>query len=642
MGRASILCGALMAALFSSPALAGDDAFEFFREEAKVYTASRRAEPAAQAPVAVEVITADEIRAYGYTEIWDALRYRAGMDVVDGRSVDGNRALVSARGFTREFVTDMQVLVDGRSVYSPFIGGVYWESLPVQIQDIERIEIVRGPNAALYGSNAGLGVVNIITKAPGRAAAASVFARAGSMGDRAAATSAEAGGSRGGLRLSHEVRNLDGRPNASGTGEADDFLQSNKLNLRGEWRPTDAVKLEALGGGVWMNAGIPASGRDPRARHAQDFEMFRLTRSFDAGGAIEATLSRFDGAIDLDPLFLGDVDIRQYQYDAEALHRFSWLDGEAKTTWGMSARFSGVQSDQAFAGDPRQRNRLVRAFAHQSARVAEPLTLVAGVSLEHSDTGGTEPAWQAAALYEPVESQVFRLSFSRAPTIPTLFGARGDYRLAAGQRFVGNPALDPQELMSWEAGWSGRLLDGALKTGAALYYMRVEDRTFYSVSRVDPGPVSVITTDNRNEAIARGAEVSLEHAFGPGRTAFVNYTYERITDWKAVDALGNNPSHDTPVHKANLGGRAALGRGFAAAAVVGYKDAYSISSASRGLTARVPRSLRLDARVAWTPRPDWEVFLAGQDLLQPYRIEYADGTASPRRFEGGVTKRFGL
>jgi iron complex outermembrane receptor protein len=627
--------------LAASPAHAGDDAFEFFREEAHVYTASRRAEPALQAPVAVEVITADEIRAYGYTEIWDALRYRAGMDVIDGSSADGNRAAVSARGFTREFVTEMQVLIDGRSVYSPFLGGVYWASLPVQMQDIKRIEIVRGPNAALYGSNAGLGVINIITKAPGSKAAGSVAARGGSMGDRATAEAAEAGGAGGGLRVSHEFRNLDGRPNASGIGEADDFLQSNRLNVRGEWRPSKDSKLELMGGGVWMNAGVPASGSDPRARHTQDFELARLIRSFDSLGELEATVSRFDGVIDVSPLFIGDVRIRQYQYAAEGLHRFSWLDERAKTTWGAGARLSGVQSDQVFAGDARQHDKFLRGFVQQTIRAADPLTLVAGVSLEHEDAG-TEPAWQAAALYEPIESQVLRLSYSLAPTIQPLFNEHGDYRFTASQRFIGNPDLAAQKISSWELGWSGRLLDGALKPGVAVYYMKVMDRTSNVLLRTDPGPVAVVSIANGNEAIARGAEVSLEHSFGPGRTAFANYTYERITDWTGLDAAGSGLARDTPVHKANLGARAVLGRGFSAAAVAGYKDAYSIRSGSRSLFVRVPRSFRVDARVAWAPKPDWEIFLAGQNLLQPYRLEYADGTATPRRFEGGVTKRFGL
>lgn len=112
-----------------------------------------------EAPVAVEVITDEEIRTSGATNLWDLLRFHVGMDVLDGRPVDGNRAIVSVRGFPEEFVDRLQVLVDGRSVYNVYSGGVYWEQLPVQLQDIERIEIVRGPNAAL-------GVVNIITKKP--------------------------------------------------------------------------------------------------------------------------------------------------------------------------------------------------------------------------------------------------------------------------------------------------------------------------------------------------------------------------------------------------------------------------------------------------------------------------------------------
>lgn len=139
---------------------------EFFAHEAQTVTASRRLPPVREAPVAVRVITGEKIRTSGATNLRDLLRFHVGMDVLDGRSVDGNRAIVSVRGFPEEFVDRLQVLVDGRSVYNVYSGGVYWEQLPVQLQDIERIEIVRGPNAALYGSNAALGVVNIITKKP--------------------------------------------------------------------------------------------------------------------------------------------------------------------------------------------------------------------------------------------------------------------------------------------------------------------------------------------------------------------------------------------------------------------------------------------------------------------------------------------
>ena len=157
----------LLLALAAVPASAADDAFDFYREVAMVSVASRRPEAAWRAPVAVDVVTAEEIKAYGYSSLPDLLRFRAGMDVVCARSADGNRAIVSARGFARDFVSEMQVLVDGRSVYSPFLGGVYWASLPVQMQDIERVEIVRGPNAALYGSNSALGWSTSSPASPG-------------------------------------------------------------------------------------------------------------------------------------------------------------------------------------------------------------------------------------------------------------------------------------------------------------------------------------------------------------------------------------------------------------------------------------------------------------------------------------------
>src|SRR5882762_8736618 len=119
---------------------AGEDAFEFFQEEAKVTTASRREQPISEAPVAIDVITADEIKASGAVNLWDLLRYRPGMNVIDGHPASSaNRAIVSVRGFAETFARNLLVLVDGRKAYSLDNGGVYWDQLPVQVQDIERI-----------------------------------------------------------------------------------------------------------------------------------------------------------------------------------------------------------------------------------------------------------------------------------------------------------------------------------------------------------------------------------------------------------------------------------------------------------------------------------------------------------------------
>jgi iron complex outermembrane receptor protein len=629
--------------LSAAPARAEDDAFRFYREEASVVTATRRPEPAWRAPAAVDVVTAEDLKAYGFRNLWDALRYRVGMDVVDGSSLDGNRALVSARGFTREFVAEMQVLVDGRPVYSPLLGGVYWESLPVQLQDIERIEIVRGPNAVLYGSNAGLGVVNIITKKPAAATRARATAWGGSRGGVGTAEGVSLGGPRGALRVSHEHREEPSDPSSTGGGSANDFLRLDRLNLRARRALGDATEAEAFGGGSWMTAGLPGLATDPQSRHREDFESVRVTRRLDDEGAVEADLTHSDGRIvnEPDPATGGPVATRLYQYDVEFLHRFFWDGGRVSSNWGADWRLLGAYSDQAFSGGPAKTNHVVRAYTHHAVRLTDAVRATGGVSVENSDTGGTQPAWQAALLWSPDEEHALRLSYSLAPTLPPLFDKSADYRLSATKKFVGNPDLEPQKISSWEAGWNGRFLRGSLRPSLSVYYMEVRDRLFNYVSGTSGG-VTTISTDNRNRAIARGVETSLEYRPAAGRALFANYAYERITDRSGPGALGNDVEQNTPRHKVNLGGRTVLPGGFSAAAALAFKDAYGIASASRGTTVLVPSSWRLDARLSWSPRRDWELFVAGSSLLGPLRLEYADGALVPRIVRGGATARFGL
>lgn len=629
----------VLAALAATAARAQQqDAFEFFREEAKVYTASRRLESTESSPVAVDVVAAEEIKAYGYRSLGDLLRYRVGLDVSDARSADGNRTNVTARGFSRDFVSEMQVLVDGRSVYTPFLGGVYWDSMPVQMQDIERVEIVRGPNAALYGSNAALGVINIITRKPGSKLAGSLSAAGGNR-SAASAESAEAGSPLGGLRVSHSFEEAPGNPARSGVADANDFLHSNKLNLRARLNPDPGTEVEFMGGGAWQTMGVPGFAVDTRAKHAFDFQLLRAARDLNSAGSVEAILSRSEVRIDQDRFLVLPVNLRVYQYDAEVLHRAAWADERGHSVAGGSWRLSGTYSDQLFAGRPAQQNRVVRGFTHQSLQLTEALTAVAGVSLEDSRVGGLQPAWQGAALYSPVEDHTLRLSYSHAPTMPPLFNKYGDFTLGT-THFTGNPDLAPQQLSSWEAGWAGRMLDGAFKADFTFYYLEIRDRIFQNVAAA--GPPRLLEYDDRNRATARGAELSAQYALAPGRAIFANYTFEKILNDQGADSAGTNPSRGTPLHKANFGARATLGRGFGASVLLGYKDAYTANSTTRSTRRRIDRSFRLDARASWTPRPGWELFLAGTDLLQPYRVETADGTASPRRFEGGASWRFGL
>ncbi|MCH7959135.1 MAG: TonB-dependent receptor plug domain-containing protein, partial [Candidatus Hydrogenedentes bacterium] len=127
----------------------------------EVTSVSKKAEKRTEAAAAIFVITSEDIRRSGVRSIPDALRMVPGLAVAQ---LDANKWSVSSRGFAGRFSFKLLVLIDGRSVYTPQFGGVYWEAQDVVFEDIDRIEVIRGPGGALWGANAVNGVINIVTK----------------------------------------------------------------------------------------------------------------------------------------------------------------------------------------------------------------------------------------------------------------------------------------------------------------------------------------------------------------------------------------------------------------------------------------------------------------------------------------------
>ncbi|MEI2782515.1 MAG: TonB-dependent receptor plug domain-containing protein [Candidatus Competibacter sp.] len=127
----------------------------------QVVSASKQAQRLADAASAVFVITQDDIRRSGATSVPEALRLAPGVQVA---RIDASKWAISIRGFNGRYANKLLVLVDGRSIYTPAFAGVYWEVQDLLLEDIERIEVIRGPGASLWGSNAVNGVINILTK----------------------------------------------------------------------------------------------------------------------------------------------------------------------------------------------------------------------------------------------------------------------------------------------------------------------------------------------------------------------------------------------------------------------------------------------------------------------------------------------
>lgn len=619
------------------------DAFEFFQEEAKVVTASRREQPVSEAPVAVDVITAEDIKASGATHLWDLLRFRVGMDVLDGRSVDGSRAVVAIRGFPQEHVRNLQVLLDGRSVYSALTGGAYWDQLPVLMEDIERIEIIRGPNAALYGSGAGLGVINIITRKPGPAAL-SLQASQGTQGATQSAVSLEGAAFSGAYRASYGFQHEAGFPLVAG-GEGNDFVHSHKADLRTDWKLPGGSALELFAGGARYESGV-VSRADSQSDFDQNFQMLKWAVPLGPHSSVEVLSSRSDYINGIAPSVSADggtAQSRAIQFDEEVSHRLNWWDARMNTVYGLTYRGVTFNDPASLGAASQQTEELWSGYINQTARVSNSLQFSAAGSWEHSDIGGggTEPNYQLASVWTPQEHHACRISYSVAHTVPTMYAAAADSG-TPGLRILGNPNLRPQKLTSYETGYRLDAMHQRLLVESNLFYTKIEDIDMPAIQSITSGPDPSTTFgfENADQAIARGAEAQFKYRFNSRQTVYVNYTYEHVTDRQGN---AGDVTENTPAHKVNAGGVRALGRGISAGVNVGYKDKYLIASDSRQTTLAAPAYWRLDARLSYAL--PWhkgaEIYVAGQNLAASTHQEFADGLTIPRTYQGGVTVKFG-
>src|SRR5450432_2374565 len=172
--RSGLVTSGLVAWLLASSVSVGDDAVKPSSQnladlsleelmDVEVTSVSKKETKLNDSPAAISVITQDDIRRLGITTIPGALRLVPGLDVA---RIDGSQWAISSRGFNGQYANKLLVLVDGRSVYTPSFGGVYWNAQDTMLEDLDRIEVIRGPGATLWGDNAVNGVINIIRRIP--------------------------------------------------------------------------------------------------------------------------------------------------------------------------------------------------------------------------------------------------------------------------------------------------------------------------------------------------------------------------------------------------------------------------------------------------------------------------------------------
>ncbi|MBW8329427.1 MAG: TonB-dependent receptor [Thiobacillus sp.] len=630
-----------------------------------VLSVSRLSQPVNEAPAAVTVIDQEVIRASGFRDIPDLLRLVPGFSVAYTRD---NTWAIGYHGMADAFSRRFQVLVDGRSIYSAAYGAVNWGELPLSIDDVERIEVVRGPNAATYGANAFLAVINIITKDPSQTPGTFASAQYGEQG--MSGVTLRQGGEQGDLRyrvtLSAQTRDrfeadaLDGATPVRLGEESQTYF----LNGRADYRVSSTDEISTQFGvsvGDWQ-AGHSGYADEPAGQNvsAQYLQFkYRRVHSVDDEWMVHAYFSRnnlesslnqpelcFDtvkmeivvcpGGIPSPPRYVGTgqfldagVDLLQTRFNLE-FQRNQRLAPDWRMAWGAEVRHETVESQHFFDSSDKLDGTLVRAYANLEWRAHKNLLVQGGAMLEHHYFTGTDVSPRLAVNYTLAEGHTLRLNLSEAYRSPTFFEQKGNltYYTTGGatvlQVFAPSAPLKPERILSREIGYVGFYPAWRMQLDAKLFH-----DTIYDYINSDGNPARF---GNREDFTARGGDLQLN--WQPVQELRVSAQYARAFI-EAAPGVDEDLVESAPRNSFSLLARYDLGRGWTASAGV-YRSG-RMKWLSEGDTTQA--FTRWDARLArrWTWQGhEIEAAVAGQNLGGNYQ-EFRDTNIFSRRIYGSLS-----
>ncbi|GAB4349326.1 MAG: hypothetical protein Kow0099_32330 [Candidatus Abyssubacteria bacterium] len=518
----------------------------FFEEVPIVISATKREQPITESPSSISIITAEDIRRSGATNIPDLLRRVAGLDVL---RVTPSDAQISARGFNESNNNDMLVLIDGRSAYVDFFGIVVWDDLPIVLEEIERIEIIRGPGSALYGANAFSGVINIITKSPEQAKGTTLSATVGEF-DTYMWTFMNA-----------DVLDKWSYKVVSSWQETNSFDDRDR-NDHEMFKGNGLVRYEFdADQAIYFSAGV---------NEGDGNTLTRVSR-FDREGTLGYAKINYDyenwkfqafyNLLDIDVVAEGDTNERSIVnnvFDYEMQHTLEPLDNHV-ITWGFNYRHNRVTSHEIIGND--EQEDLLSLFVQDQYKALDNMAFTFGVRFDSHPLTGVHISPRASAVYEPWESHIFRASVARAFRNPSFVESFLDLNIAGGVIATGNRDLDAEEMTSFELGYQTRFMDNRLQFKIDTFYNIVDEIIEFRQPDFNPvpPPPPPITFDFANEgrALAYGGEVSLEYHFSDRLQGYANYSYQELKAKSDGVQFQLNEEGElidsSPRHKINVG-----------------------------------------------------------------------------------------
>jgi iron complex outermembrane recepter protein len=646
------LCGSalLIAAstISSKPALAAEvsppatnSSADFSLEDLiniKVTSVSKKEERLNDAAAAVFVLSNDDLRRSGATSIAEALHLVPGLTV---GQINASQWAISSRGFNDQYANKLLVMVDGRAVYTPTLAGVYWDLQQPMLEDVDRIEVIRGPGATVWGANAVNGVINVVSKSARDTQGGLVYGSGGNVhltmdGSRYGGRIGKDTYYRvfGSYQLSDNFKQPDGQ-------SARDGWQSGGGGFRIDHYPQADTHL------TWQADATAAELNEHTSDAYNVNTVGRWTRELSERSSVEVQ-TYYDRTYRNESTRARPI---VDTIDLTAQQTFG-LGQRNDVIWGMGYRAMFNKTDQTTPailvrnGDFTMQ--LFSAFIQDEFKlVPDRLILTAGTKIEHNDYTGFEIQPSVRAMFKPTENQTLWAAVSRAVRTPDVLEGRDVFAVQLGDpfpgpggsyipRLVGNGNLVSEVLWGYEVGYRIQPIR-RVNVDVATFYNHYEHLINFAtdVARFVPGTpygTAEIPFENNQSGYTYGVEtaVTLEPVDHWRLTGSYSFLFENIEG----AALAGGTVVADPRHQAVL------------------RSAYDFKRAGFDAQLRyvdqagvVPAYVTADVRLSYRATDKLELSLVGQNLLDGGHLEAvpffgATGGVVPRGFYGKITWRF--
>jgi len=581
----------------------------------QITSVSKHAERLADAAASIFVITGEDIRRSGATRLPEALRLAPNLEVA---RASASSYAISARGFNNTIDNKLLVLIDGRTVYTPLFSGVFWDAQDVMLEDVERIEVISGPGATLWGANAVNGVINVITRRASDTQGAFAYGQAGDLERGYGARYGGALGEGGSYRVYGRSFDIFNTSNANGA-TASDGWSKGQVGFRTDWGT--AANGFTLQGDAYRGSLDQAIGDDTSI--SGNNLLGRWNRDLADWGQVQIQSYFEHTERDIPGTFAERLNI----FDVEFQHGLRAM-GAHRLTWGGGYRYGDdrVTNSAFVAFLPANRSlRWANVFAQDEIALEENLRLTLGAKFENNYYTGTEPLPSARLAWKPDPQRLVWGAVSRAVRAPSridrdLFVNAGPTQLNGGPDFVS------EVVKVYEIGYR------AQPSPASSYSVSLFHNIYDKLRSVEPAPGGGVVLGNKMEGTGDGLEAwgSYQAARNWRLSAGAFFLKQRLS-FKPdsgdtnVSAAGNDPAHQWLLRSSfDLPNRTELD--------IGVRRVGALPNPS------VPAYTAVDVRYAWRLLRELELALVGQNLFASSHAEFGNAATRSEMARGAYAK----